>query len=82
MIINVTQVHIDKGSRCSPGGCPVALAIREQTEFKLCSVGVTDWYKYQGTDVSYDLPDKATVFIVNFDSKNPVTPFLFDLETT
>jgi hypothetical protein len=75
MQIRVTQEHIDRGLRCSPGRCPVALALRS-TLNKSVNVGKREAFI---GDAIVKLPDAAKIFIHNFDERLPVKPFEFDL---
>lgn len=83
MQINVTQEIIDKGgkggkSNCS--SCPIALAIREQTEFKAAEVGHDIWLTSILSEKPRHLPSEATFFIERFDDGKPVQPFSFELD--
>lgn len=79
MLINVTQEDINAGQRCDAKTCPIALAaFRMQLE---------DPYVAKGT-ISYgvavrlrrNLPPAAQQFVYDFDHRNDVKPFSFELE--
>jgi hypothetical protein len=85
--IDVTQREIDDANSYwgkitgqVPGcdHCPVALAIRRQTEDKYASVSSTINYM----DRKYAMPEAVTEFVVNFDNRLGVSPFSFELDTS
>jgi hypothetical protein len=73
--IKVTQDHINRGKAFNGGYCPVALAIREQTQ----NVSVNN-REVRITGGCYHLPRSATRFITNFDRHKSVKPFMFLLK--
>jgi hypothetical protein len=84
MIINVTQKHIDEGTRNNCDTCPVALALNEATE-RTWIVG-SDSAAYKGNFAGFGwsddikLPLEARRFIARVDSKRSVLPFSFELD--
>jgi hypothetical protein len=80
MIIQVTQEHIDHGTRNSCYECPVALALHENLLGKN-EVRVIHYIEIIGEDVSlkYKLPDSVVHFIKRFDKGIKVEPFEFEL---
>jgi hypothetical protein len=81
--IKVTQEHIDKGIRCSPYSCPIALAVEDYDSSIKFSVGVSKINIYG--DVSepckqYRLPEEAREFVDKFDHDFIVEPFEFELQ--
>ena len=90
MKVTVTQEHIDAGKRCSPGSCPIALALRNGSDNGIFntgsywSVGSTVASKHHDdarTEV-YALPPEAVAFISAFDHGawcGPAKPFEFEL---
>lgn len=82
MIIKVKQSHIRKGKTSSPWHCPVALAIREQTNLDIGVIpDAVKLYSYPN-ELPIPLPDSARDFIRAFDTSKPVKPFSFDLPLT
>lgn len=79
MKINVTQKHIDNGKSGDGSYCPVALAIKEQTNLN-CFVGR---YAINVNNKIIKYPKGVLGFICDFDykfkTKNP-QPFSFELE--
>ena len=80
MQVTVEQRHIDAGVKHSACSCPIALAIREQTEcFSMYDVAVDDVFaSVQGR--SYKFPQEATSFILNFDEGFDVNPLTFSMK--
>jgi len=76
--ITVTERDIKKGKRQTATRCPIALAIQRTFPGLRVSVN-TEEARIGGTH--YNLPDKATAFITEFDfSSHPVLkPFSFRL---
>lgn len=81
MIIEVKQEHIDNGTANQYWGCPIALAVREQTAFNNAAIGTSEWYPSGVLGSQWDLPEIATKFIGKFDKRKPVQPFSFELES-
>lgn len=81
MTITVTQKHIKEGKRNDIGGCPIALAAREQTKDSafvwLSSLSLVIGGRFQ----QVRLPRRASKFVDLFDSGRPVKPFKFRLPT-
>lgn len=78
MKIEVKQEHIEKGQKGSPFLCPIAWAIREQTDLK--SFGVTPEYIRIKHKYIWNIPKKVSVFIQKFDNDEQVKPFSFNLK--
>lgn len=84
MLIKVTQEHIDKGTpTCS--NCPVALAIKEHIDCNIALVVGPTFISMrhitrQNCYWEGDTPEVAAAFICNFDGKQPVEPFEFELD--
>lgn len=81
-LIKVTQQCIENGEPNSADYCPVALAIREQTDYDYVEVygkigEVGDVY-YDECNVSF--PRSVERFVKRFDNNKPVKPFNFFLE--
>lgn len=74
--IKVTKEHIEKGQRVSPYCCPIALSIREQFPNK--RIVVTRAYTLIGAR-DFKNPSEAQEFIDDFDHRNAVSPFEFEL---
>ena len=73
----VRQRHIDRGRCRSPKACPIALAMKEQLGTDQVAVFA------DGVRVGlqkYQIPFKARMFILNFDSGLPVDPLAFLME--
>ena len=72
MIINVTQAHIDNGSPCDGGDCPVALALADAyPDAKYIAVGLDfATVDHGGRSFSILLPEVAADFIQDFDAGN------------
>lgn len=91
LILEVTQEDIDKGKRENCSLCPIALALMRKfnldpSEDSLdhVSVGITMASIFPVIDKQHKsqyfyMPDEASEFIKNFDSKIPVKPFNFTL---
>jgi hypothetical protein len=83
MIINVTQDHINQGSRKTAKVCPVALAFSD-VGLKNPVVGTTGvTYEHPDDDsrVLSDLPAWVGYRIRRFDEGEGMEPFSFELET-
>lgn len=79
MIIKVEQRHIDNGERNIADGCPIYLAVLEQTGLS-CFVELTEIDSSETRIVEIiELPKEAINFIVFFDIGFPVEPFSFEL---
>lgn len=90
MLITVTQEHIDSAyadpliKDIPSKHCPIALALKDK--FKVDYVCVELDYCIIGQfpdDIigsHIELPQTAMDFISTFDSRNPVTPFSFELD--
>lgn len=92
MLVKVTEEDIKKGIR-STSACPVALAVKRcfnltEPWYKrifgvgdyLVSVGTGCVYVdnlRKGFSKVYGLPERATNFVIDFDSGHPVKPFEF-----
>lgn len=83
MLIEVTQDDIDNGRRGQACSCPLARAIKRQTNAEYIRVGLGSISI--GEDVSdcscYITPDIAVNFVMDFDSIHDVAPFSFQLNT-
>lgn len=92
MKIEVTAEDIQNGTPNEMGCCPIALAVRRATGKPYVSVGAKNveigtftQYTENGTKLGggpenrLDLPNEATLFILDFDSGVTVQPFAFDL---
>lgn len=77
MKITVTQEHIEDGKAEDELACPIALALRQQTNEDL-AVFSFDAFR-SGVSKSIPLPKIASDFINAFDYDKPVEPFTFDL---
>ena len=79
-LIKVTQEYIDKGKLGSIQYCPIALAVKDQTDSN-CSVfdDHLNIYSNFGRPGCYWLPTRARKFINRFDDRKPVKPFNFYL---
>jgi hypothetical protein len=80
MTINVTQEDIDKGVRRISDCCPVALSL-----FRLGYTGITVehdevFLTTEHDDYVFALPDTVAEFIRDFDRRDEVSPFSFELE--
>jgi len=76
--IRVETKHIKHGRRCSLERCPIALAAQEQVD-ETTYVGGNCIAFNHGKFVA-DLPQAAMNFIRLFDTKQPVEPFVFEIE--
>lgn len=91
LILEVTQEDIDKGKRGNCCLCPIALALMRkfnldtsEDSLDSASVGLTMASIFPVMDKErkpqyFYMPDEASEFIKNFDSKVPVKPFSFTL---
>ncbi len=82
MIIKVTQKHINKGYRASGSNCPVAHAIKEQTNLDdpyVTCTGVTFYVSSIMRNKIY-FPEQVEKNIRKFDAIGEMTPFEFTLE--
>lgn len=80
MLIEVRQNHIDNGVKNDCGGCPIALAIKEQTIFKTARVSGSSWRTGFTSSQYILLPESARMFVRFFDSALSVEPFTFELQ--
>lgn len=87
MTINVTQRHIDEGSRYHCHSCPVARAISETLPLQVpliwrvaggCAI-IDDLLSIRSVAI-IPLPEEATVFIESFDRFGPSAVALFSFE--
>jgi hypothetical protein len=79
MKVQVTQEDINKGNRCDPWNCPLALAMQRATGDRNISVGAATAGPL-GKLGMFWLPLEATRFIHDFDFEHPVEPFEFEVE--
>ena len=79
MKIKVTKNDIKNGLRKSCCKCPVALALKRQTEYKKIFIGAW-FFDLDGKIVS--VPESVRNFIVKFDREFDVEPFSFTLKLT
>lgn len=82
MLIKVTQKHIDKGYRASGFNCPVAHAIKEQTNLDdpyITCTGVTFYVSSLMID-KICFPEQVKKNIRKFDEVGEMIPFEFTLE--
>ena len=77
--IYVEQEHITNGVMCSPGNCPVSLALTKYLGVG-ASVGTDKCSFGPKNDIDYQLPKEVEYFIANFDSDKQVEPFSFVLD--
>ena len=80
MLIQVTHEDILLGVPRSLCKCPLALAIRKQ--FPNQDIGVLSDQVKNFTQKTYKLcplPQRARIFVRNFDTRKPVEPEVFDL---
>ena len=83
--ISVTAGHIAAGERDNCEECPIALAIMEAIPGACCvyvgyptaTIGMAD-----GGKTEVELPDDALAFIWDFDNRQTVKPFTFELDYT
>ena len=83
MRINVTQQHIDKGIARSFINCPVALAIKEHTEFRILVWDFVElWDDRSGCRLvtNAKLPERIIDWINDFDRRRKMQPITFELE--
>lgn len=79
MKISVTQKHIANGTPNSCGLCPIALAVMDATQADSVSVGLHNCcFQIGKLFQSYDMPETASRFIVDFDNGCKVSPFEFE----
>ena len=86
LTIDVKQVDIKNGERCSLCECPIALAVKKQLPKKTpYTVFVADKVDFEAQDSrtlgshNAKLPKKASSFIRDFDKGYEVKPFAFKL---
>lgn len=77
MVINVTQEHIDRGTKKECSKCPVALALKD-AGFPNAFVGVFSIWPFEMTRL--DVSNEVEEFIAAFDCGSIVKPFSFNLE--
>ena len=82
MRIKVTQDHIDRGWRHSFAWCPIGKAMLEMAGVHDVSVGQNCilWLTADDGPCRADTPADVKQFICDFDNKEKVDPFEFDLE--
>ncbi len=75
ILLNVTQRHIDIGTRASNTTCPVALALKQKRSRRADLVNVDpDSIRIGNEKVILSSKD-IKQFIKDFDNKRPVKPF-------
>lgn len=80
IIVNITKADIENGIKLTSKYCPIALAAKRAFKSPLISVlSLTGIIKSYPTRKShyYELPNKATDFIWDFDRGHDVKPFRF-----
>ncbi len=80
MTINVTQKHIDAGSRNRCFSCPVAMAIKEATGEEWAVDGRAAFRTALGAEGVCQLPPEAKRFVLLIDHLGHVEPFSFELD--
>jgi hypothetical protein len=82
MIINVTQDHINQGSRKMAKACPVALALCQAglENPVVGTTGATYEHPDDGSRVISDLPAWVGYRVRRFDEGEGMEPFSFELE--
>lgn len=92
LIVEVTQEDIDNGKRRNCSRCPIALALMRkfnldpsEDSLDAASVGLTIASIFpvmhrERKPQYFNMPDEASEFIKDFDSKLPVKPFSFTLK--
>ena len=81
MTFNVTQEHIDRGTRGNCSLCPIALSIIQTLRCKDVAVAPDgiDIYFHNGEAPSFALPNGCAAFMDRFDGCETVKPFSFEL---
>ena len=81
MKVQVTQEHIDFGQRHSHTNCPIGHAFHDMDDTHEWSIGMNriSWTTNKGSFEAHT-PPEAEQFIKDFDNKQGVKPFEFDLE--
>lgn len=81
--VRVTQDHIDRGVANDPNRCPVALALEDATvhhDRGYSSVGGNIYVKPgHGKTLKAATPERAMLFIQDFDAGKSVSPLSFTL---
>lgn len=78
-LIHVTQEDIDKGVRGSSNSCPIARAIKRETDMVNFKVLTWALYNYQH-EIICSFSDKTSSFILEYDLGRRVKPFNFYLK--
>ena len=80
MRIEVTHEDIERGRPKSREACPIAHAIRRQSNLHFIEVNPCTLRWCEGSKVKRrPLPEEARDFIREFDNAGPVRPFAFDI---
>lgn len=85
MKIEVTQYHIDNGSKAHACLCPIALAISDATgvddiRVNYTTAMVTRWFEdKEPVRTHYHMPTEASQFVDRYDTGDLVSPFEFEL---
>ena len=81
MQIEVTQAHIDNGTPWEPGSCPIALAVNDMG-YSNSTVDRRsgEAQDREGVNFAWDMPEEASKFTADFDSRKNVEPFIFGVE--
>jgi len=75
MIVNVTRRHINKGVKCDPWNCPVALAIKSVVKRGVkVSVALGFEFEYKGREYSRKWNKKVNAFVAAVDAGEEVEP--------
>lgn len=74
MIAKITADDIEKGLQRKGRECPIARAIKRETE-DYCYVGSTYIYVNKAPGVEFDCDMKLTQWVNDFDEGNEVEPF-------
>ena len=81
MKVEVTENNILCGDRYSNKTCPIALALRYGHGARFISVFPTEInFKIKGEPFRFVPPPEAGKFMWDFDHRNPVKPFVFELK--
>ena len=81
--ITVMQRHIDEGERLCDERCPIALALAGMNyEHPRVGVYSAGYFSGDGSWRRVSLPVEAGQFVLDFDAREPVEPFRFQLDTS
>lgn len=76
----VTQEDIEKGIKGDTSNCPIANALKRMGYTDVKVGYLHSWIHRNGRTLTVRMPIEASFFVDNFDNRETVAPFSFDLK--